>query len=175
MPLIFFFSYFLRKKTGRLTGWMGYTLARTERKYALINEGRPYPSRYDRTHDFSIVGNYKLNKKWAFSMSWVFNSGDAVTFPSGKYMIDGKTVSFYTERNGYRMPSYHRLDIGVTYYKKKRKRYQSSYNFSLYNAYGPKNAFMIYFRENEDNPEITEAVRATLFTFYPSMTYNFTF
>ncbi|MFC1551885.1 carboxypeptidase-like regulatory domain-containing protein [Candidatus Latescibacterota bacterium] len=170
-------EYFLRKKTGNFTGWVGYTLARTERKYARINEGRPYPSRYDRTHDFSAVGNYKLNDKWTFSMSWVFNSGDAVTFPSGKYMIDGKTVSFYTERNGYRMPSYHRLDIGVTYYKKKKKgkRKQVFYNFSLYNAYGRKNAYLIYFRENEDNPEITEAVRATLFTFYPSMTYNFTF
>jgi len=168
-------EYFLRKKTGRFTGWMGYTLARTERKYALINEGRPYPSRYDRKHDFSIVSNYKFNKKWTFSMSWVYHSGDAVTFPSGKYMIDGQTVSFYTERNGYRMPSYHRLDIGVTYYKKKKKRYQSNFNFSLYNAYGRKNAFMIYFRENEDNPDITEAVRATLFTFFPSITYNFTF
>ncbi|MFC1606356.1 carboxypeptidase-like regulatory domain-containing protein [Candidatus Latescibacterota bacterium] len=168
-------EYFLRKKTGSLTGWIGYTLARTERKYDQINEGKPYPSRYDRTHDFSIVGNYKHNAKWTFSLSWVFHSGDAVTFPSGKYMIDGKTVSFYTERNGYRMPSYHRLDIGVTYYKKKKKRYQAFYNFSLYNAYGRKNAFVIYFRENEDNPDITEAVRATLFTFFPSMTYNFTF
>ena len=168
-------EYFLRKKSGRLTGWMGYTLAKTERKYALINNGRPYPSRYDRTHDFSFVSNYKHNKKWTFSMSWVYNSGDAVTFPSGKYMIDGKTVSFYTERNGYRMPAYHRLDLGVTYYKKKKKRYQSNFNFSLYNAYGRKNAYLIYFRENEDNPDITEAVRATLFTFFPSITYNFTF
>jgi hypothetical protein len=168
-------EYFLRKNTGRLTGWLGYTLARTERKYRQINHGKPYPSRYDRTHDFSIVSNYTFNKKWTFSLSWVFKSGDAVTFPSGKYMIDGKTVSFYSERNGYRMPNYHRLDIGATYYKKKKERYESSYSFSLYNAYGRKNAFMIYFRENEDNPNITEAVRATLFTFFPSFTYNFTF
>ena len=166
-------EYFLKKKTGRLTGWMGYTLARTERKYALINEGRPYPSRYDRIHDFSIVGNYKHSDKWTFSLSWVFNSGDAITFPSGKYIIEDQTVSFYSERNGYRMPSYHRLDIGATYYKKKRKKYESSWNLSLFNAYGRKNAFMIYFRENEDNPEITEAVSATLFTFFPSITYNF--
>ncbi|MCE5251436.1 TonB-dependent receptor [bacterium] len=166
-------EYFLKKKTGKFTGWLGYTLARTERKFPAIDNGKPFPARHDRTHDVAGVGTYVLNDKWTISASWVFHTGDAVTFPSGKYIIEDNTVSLYTERNGYRMPTYQRLDLGLTYTKKKTKRYESSWNFSLYNAYGRKNAFFIYFRDNEKHPEYTEAVKVTLFTFFPSVTYNF--
>ncbi len=168
-------EYLLKKNTGKLTGWLGYTLAKTERKYALINRGKPYPARHDRIHDFSLVGTYKRSEKWTFSFAWVFHSGDAVTFPSGKYRIENNTVSLYTERNCYRMPAYHRLDLGATYIRKKTGDSESSWNFSLYNAYGHKNAYVIYFRENKDNPDYTEAVRTSLFTFFPSITYNFAF
>ena len=166
-------EYFLKKNTGKLNGWFGYTLSRTERKFKDIDEGDPYPVRHDRTHDLSIVTTYTKNEKWTFSANWVFHTGDAVTFPSGKYTVDGYTANLYTERNGYRMPCYHRLDLGVTYTPKKTKRYESSWNFSLYNAYGYKNAYSIYFRKNEDNPNYTEAVKVSLFTFFPSITYNF--
>ena len=168
-------EYLLKKNTGKLTGWLGYTLAKTERKYALINRGKPYPARHDRIHDFSLVGTYKRSEKWTFSFAWVFHSGDAVSFPSGKYRIENNTVSLYTERNCYRMPAYHRLDLGATYIRKKTGDSESSWNFSLYNAYGHKNAYVIYFRENKDNPDYTEAVRTSLFTFFPSITYNFAF
>ncbi|MBN1291166.1 MAG: TonB-dependent receptor [Candidatus Latescibacteria bacterium] len=166
-------EYFLKKNTGKLNGWVGYTLSRTQRKFNDIDNGDSYPVRHDRTHDLSIVGTYTKNEKWIFSANWVFHTGDAVTFPSGKYNVDGYTVNLYTERNGYRMPSYHRLDLGVTYTRTKTKRYESSWNLSLYNAYGRKNAYAIFFRENENNPNFTEAVRVSLFTFFPSLTYNF--
>lgn len=166
-------EYYLKKTTGRLTGWISYSLSKTRRKFDAINQGRAYPSKYDRTHDISLVGVWKHSKKWTFSATWVFHTGNAVTFPSGKYTIDGMKVNYYTERNGYRMPDYHRLDLGATWIHKKTEKFESSVNFSLYNAYGRKNAYMIYFRENEDNPEYLEAVQLTLFTFFPSITYNF--
>ena len=164
---------FLKKNVGKLTGWLGYTLSRTEREFPDINNGDPYPAINDRTHDFSLTLMYKLNSKLDLSANWVYNTGQAVTYPSGKYMIDGQTVNYYTERNSYRMPDYHRLDLGATYNFKKRGRYESNLNLSLYNAYGQKNPYTIYFRENEDNPAITEAVKIYLFRFFPSISYNF--
>ena len=168
-------EFFIKKKTGKLNGWIGYTLSRTERTFNEINEGDWFPSKQDRTHDVSIVGMYNLNKKWTLSATWVFNTGNAVTFPSGKYAIDGLTIPLYTDRNGYRMPDYHRLDIGATYTNKKKKRYESNWNFSVYNAYARKNAYSIDFRENENDPTTTEAVRLALFQIVPSITYNFKF
>jgi carboxypeptidase-like protein/TonB-dependent receptor-like protein len=166
-------EFFLKKKFGSLTGWMGYTLSRTEREFPDINDGSPYPTTNDRTHDISMTGIYQLNDKWSFSANWVYNTGQAVTFPSGKYLIDGQTINYYTERNGYRMPDYHRLDLSATYNFDKMGTYESSLNVSLYNAYGQKNPYTIYFRENEDDPSMTEAVKVYLFTFFPSISYNF--
>jgi hypothetical protein len=164
-----------RKNTGKLTGWLSYDISRTRRRFRDINEGRSFPYKYDRTHDFSAVGIYRHNAKWTFSAAWVFHTGNAVTFPSGKYEIDSLPVSYYTERNGYRMPYYQRLDLGATWTLSKSKERESSLNFSLFNAYGYKNAYYIYFREKKENPRYTEAVRVTLFTFFPSITYNFTY
>jgi len=166
-------EFYLKKNYGSLTGWLGYTWSLTERKFADINNGNPYPTTNDRTHDISITGIYQLNPKWSFSANWVYNTGSAVTYPSGKYIIDGQTVNYYTDRNSYRMPDYHRLDLSATYNFDKSGQYESSLNFSLYNAYGQKNPYTIYFRENEDDPNITEAVKVYLFTFFPSISYNF--
>ena len=166
---------FIKKKTGKLNGWIGYTLSRTEKAFDEIDEGNWFPAKQDRTHDISIVGMYNLNKKWTFSATWIYNTGNAVTFPSGKYEVEGLTISLYSDRNGYRMPDYHRLDIGATYTNKKKKRYESSWNFSVYNAYARKNAYSIDFRENENDPTKTEAVRMALFQIVPSVTYNFKF
>jgi hypothetical protein len=134
-----------------------------------------YPARQDATHDISIVGIYKLNDKWSLSATWVYNTGNAVTFPSGKYGIDGNVQFYYTERNGYRMPEYHRLDLGATWYINKTNRFESSLNFSLYNAYGRKNAYAIDFQEDKNDPTRTVAVKTYLFTYIPSITYNFKF
>ncbi|RLD52768.1 MAG: hypothetical protein DRI97_14170, partial [Bacteroidetes bacterium] len=119
---------FIKKRTGKLTGWVGYTLSKTERSIDEIDDGDWYPAKHDRTHDISIVTMYQLNEKWNLSASWVYNTGIAVTFPSGKYQIEGNTVPAYTNRNGYRMPDYHRLDVGATYTIKKRERFESSLN-----------------------------------------------
>ena len=166
---------FLKKKYGRFNGWISYTLSRTERKFDGINNGNYYPARQDKTHDISIVGIYELNKSWTFSSTWVYNTGNAVTFPTAKYQIDGTTMMYYSSRNANRMPAYHRLDFGATWLVKKTKDFESSWTFSIYNAYGRDNAYMIRFRNNEQDPTKTEAIQTTLFKFVPSFSYNFKF
>lgn len=168
-------EYLFRKNYGRLTGWLGYTWSKTMRQFDLINNGNPFPARQDRRHDVSIVAQYNLSKKLILSATWVFNTGNAVTFPNGKYVIDGRTVGYYTQRNGYRMPNYHRLDLGLTWIRKHTSRYESSWNFSVYNAYARENAYFISFRPNKDNPDQTEAVQISLFKFIPSISYKFKF
>jgi hypothetical protein len=166
---------FFKKRTGKFTGWISYTLSRSERQIDGINNNEWYAARQDRTHDLSLVGIYDLSKKWSLSATWVYYTGNAVTFPSGKYFVDNNVQYYYTERNGYRMPNYHRLDLSATLYGKKTKKYQSEWNFSLYNAYGRMNAYIIEFRVNEADPSKTEAVQTSLFRWVPSVTYNFRF
>lgn len=168
-------EFFLKKNVGKFTGWISFSLAKSERTFDEIDNGTPFVAKYDRLYDISLVGSYQLNERWNFSATWVYNTGNAVTYPSGKYMVDGNIVNFYAERNGYRMPDYHRLDLSATYYFKKKGSYSSNLNFSLYNAYGQKNAYSITFKKSESDPEKTEAVMTYLFTFFPSITYNFNF
>ena len=168
-------EFLLRKQTGKLTGWVSYTLSRTMRKFDDIGNGRLYPAKQDRLHDLAIVGMYQLTPKLQVSANWIYYTGNAVTFPSGMYTINGLPVPYYTERNGYRMKDYHRLDIGVTWYRKRTETRESSWNFSLYNAYGRENPYMITFQQNEEDPTKTEAVQTTLFRWVPSITYNFKF
>lgn len=166
---------FLKKKHGKFNGWVGYTLGASKRLFQDVNQGLEYPAKQDRTHDFSLVLMYDINERINVSGTWVYNTGDAVTFPSGKYEYEGQTYSMFTEKNGYRMPSYHRMDLGVTLYGKKQKFIQSSWNFSVYNAYGRSNAYSISFRESKTNADQMEAVQTSLFRFVPSITYNFKF
>lgn len=166
---------FFKKKYGRFNGWISYTLSRTEKQIDGINNSNWYAARQDRTHDVSLVGIYDINDKLSVSATWVFYTGSAVTFPSGKYYIDGNIQWLYTERNGYRMPNYHRLDLSVTYYNKKTDKFESSWNFGIYNAYARENAWTISFRESETDPTKTEAVQIALFRLVPSITYNFKF
>jgi len=168
-------EFYLKKNFGKLTGWLSYTLSKTEREFPNINDGNPFPARQDRTHDFSITAIYRLSKWWTFSANWLYYTGDAVTFPSGKYVVDGNTLILYSERNGHRMPDYHRLDVGATMILKKTASTEMSLTFSLYNAYGRKNAYTISFKESETNPNYTEAVRLALFEVVPSITFNFSF
>ncbi len=168
-------EFFLKKTKGNLTGWISYTLSRSLRQFNGINNGSFYPAKQDRIHDLAIVAIYKLSKKLTLSGTWVFYTGDAATFPSGKYVLDGIQVPYYTERNGYRFPTYHRLDIGLTLLAKQTPKFESSWNFSLYNAYNHLNAFSITFQQNKDNPNQTEALETSLFGIIPSVTYNFKF
>lgn len=166
---------FMKKNQGRLNGWISYTVSRTERKFDGINNGSYYPAKQDRTHDISIVGMYEVNRKWTLSATWVYNTGNAVTYPSGKYQIDDKTMMLYTNRNANRMPAYHRLDVGATWMVKKTPKFESSWSFSIYNFYGRDNAYTITFRDKENDSTKTEAVLTSLFRFIPSFTYNFKF
>jgi len=165
----------LKRNTGRLNGWISYTWSRTMRQFDEVNKGNPFPARHDRIHDIAIVGMYDLTRKLKFSATWIYYTGNAVTFPSGKYQIEGKIVGYYTERNGYRMPNYHRMDLGLTWQRKKTEKFESSWNFSVYNAYARENAYFIEFREKEDNPEVTEAVQFAIFKAIPSISYKFKF
>jgi hypothetical protein len=168
-------EFTLKKTSGKLTGWLGYTLSRTEKKIDGINNGEYYPAGQDRTHDISVVAMYEPSPRWTLSASWVYYTGNAATFPSGKYEINGQVVNYYTERNGHRMPDYQRLDIGVTWHNRIAGRFQSSWSFSLYNTYGQENAYAINFREDPNDPARTQAVQTTLFRWIPSVTYNFKF
>ena len=165
---------FLKKKYGRFNGWISYTLSRTERRFEGINDGKWYPAKQDRTHDISVVAVCDLSRRWTLSGTWVYNTGNAVTFPKGAYMIGNNVIFLYTDRNGNRMPAYHRLDIGATKQFAKKGHYESSLNFSIYNAYMHDNAYMITFRQNESTKQI-ETVQTTLFRIVPSVTYNFKF
>jgi hypothetical protein len=166
---------FMKKRTGRLNGWVSYTLSRSKRRFDEINNGNWFAARQDRIHNIAIVGMYKFSDRWSFSGTFVYYTGNAVTFPSGKYSIGGKSTWYYTERNGYRMPDYHRLDLGATLESKPGKRFKSSWTFGLYNAYNRKNAYIIDFRENENDPNVTEAYKVALFGIIPSVTWNFKF
>jgi hypothetical protein len=168
-------EFLLKKKEGQFTGWISYTLSKTERKINGINENNWYNAKQDRTHDLAVVGVYTLNSKWSVSGVFVYNTGDAVTFPTGKYDIQGQTVYQYASRNANRMPTNHRMDISVTYDKKKIKRIQESWNFSLYNVYGRENAYQINFQEDPNDPTRTQIIRTALFRWIPSVTYQFKF
>lgn len=165
----------VKKRLGRLTGWVGYTLSKSEKQIDGINENKWYDATQDRTHDISIVGIYELNKKWTLSGTWVYYTGNAVTYPSGKMIIDGQEVPYYKERNGYRAPAYHRLDLGAVCKLKDTKKFYSELSFSLYNAYGRENAYMIEFKENKDDPSKMTAYQYALFKFVPSVSWNFKF
>ena len=166
---------FAKKKYGRLTGWISYTLSRTERQINGINQNLWYPANQDQTHNIAIVGIYKANEKWTFSADFVYNTGNAVSWPSGKYDVNGRTVFYYSKRNSYRMPAYNRLDLSATLQGKKTSKFEGSWTFSIYNAYGRQNPYFVQFQNNPENPQETQAVQYSLFRWVPSVTYDFKF
>jgi len=168
-------EFLIRKKYGKLTGWISYTLSKTKRQFPDINGGNTFLAKQDRPHNIAIVGMYELNPRLTFSTTWIYISGNVVTFPSGRYFIDGNIVPYYTERNGYRMPDYHRLDIGLTWQRKKTPRFESNWNFSIYNLYARANAYAINFQPDPNDPTKMQAVQLSLFRFVPAITYNFKF
>lgn len=171
-------EFLVKKQQGNLTGWIGYTLARSMRNVPGINKGKEYPSSYDRTHDVSIILSYALGPRWTLSANWVYATGNPTTYPASKYTVQGNTMYYYTDRNSSRIPDYHRLDLSATYDFKKNdhRRFKQSLNISLYNVYMRHNAYSVTFRQNEDNPNISEAVQISIIgTIIPSITYNFSF
>ena len=168
----------VKKTAGKWNGWVGYTLSRSMRQIDGINEGKAYASSYDRTHDLSVVANYSPNKLWTISGSWVFATGNPTSYPIAKYDFQGHTLYYYSERNSQRLPEYHRLDLSATYDFKKNegRKFKQSLNLSFYNVYCRRNAYSITYRQNEDNPNVSEAVRLSIIgSIIPSITYNFNF
>ncbi|MEX2484295.1 MAG: TonB-dependent receptor [Brumimicrobium sp.] len=165
----------IKKTKGKLTGWFNYTLSRALRKFEDIDNGEEFSARQDRIHDLNLVLTYKINKKFVLSTSFVYYTGDAVTFPSAQYTYDNITVPYVGKRNGNRLPDYHRLDLGFTWYLKERKRFEQSLNFSIYNVYGRENAFSVRFTDSFEGNTTgqTQAVQTSLFKMIPSVTYNF--
>ncbi|WP_456459324.1 TonB-dependent receptor [Reichenbachiella sp.] len=179
---------FLKKKFGKLTGWLGYTLSRSERqvdgelKAERINNGEFFPTNYDRTHDVAITGIYQLTPHLSLSSSFVYYTGKPFSFPTSKYEIDGLQVPHHPNRNLDRLSEYHRLDIAATLNLKKtrkngkERRAESSWVFSIYNVYARRNAQTYYFRESEEQPGVSVVEKlSVLGTMIPSVTYNFRF
>ncbi|WP_111709617.1 TonB-dependent receptor [Lutibacter citreus] len=173
----------LRKNTGKFTGWLAYTLSKAEQKTdggsiggLGINNGKWYNSAYDRTHDISFTGNYKLNNKWSFGTNFVFQTGRPVTYPNGQFQYNGLSIPTYSERNADRLPAYHRLDVSATLIPKKNKnrKWQGEWVFSIYNVYNRSNAASITFGQNTDTGA-NEATRTSIFGIIPAVTYNFKF
>ncbi|MDQ0640260.1 hypothetical protein QF042_003825 [Pedobacter sp. W3I1] len=169
------FELIAKKKSGKLTGWISYTLSKTERKIDGINNNNWYNTSLDKTHDVSVVATYQLTPRWSLSGLFLYSTGNAVTFPTGKYELNNETVFQYSERNADRMPAYHRLDLSATYESKKKKRFQSSWTFGLYNVYGRENAYTFSFEDDPNNPGTTRVMQTSLFRWVPNITYNFKF
>lgn len=170
----------VNKLKGRFTGWVGYTLSWTWRRFPDLNEGLKYPTRYDRRHDLSVVTNYELNRKWKFGAVLVYGTGNAITLPERFYFINGVLTQEYSRLNQYRMNAYHRLDLSATYtpQPKKKRRVNSSWVFSVYNTYSRLNPYFIYFDQNGSlaNGDLkVEAKQVSLFPIIPAVTWNFKF
>lgn len=173
----------LRKNEGRFNGWVAYTLSRSEQQTpgrtpneTGINNGNWYRSAYDKTHNLALTGNYKLDKRWTLGAAFTLQSGQPVTFPTGKYVFEGITVPSYNSRNEDRLPTYHRLDVSATLTPKKyeNKRFKGEWVFGIYNLYSRNNAASISFRQNEDTG-FNESVKLSIFGIVPSVSYNFKF
>ncbi len=169
-------EFFVRKRTGKFTGWISYTLSKTQRRIEQINNNEWYNSNYDKPHNLSIVATYEINKYWNLGATFVYTSGIPLTAPTGKFNYQGQTVPIYSDRNGARIPSYNRADFSVTHDPKKNenRKWKSSWNLSVYNLYNQKNPFSITFNADENTGETT-ATKTYLFAIIPTITYNFKF
>lgn len=173
-------EFFINKVRGKFTGWIGYTLSWTWRKFPALNAGEKYPAKYDRRHDLSVVGTYELNKKWKFGAVFVYGSGNAISLPERFYVINGVLTQDYSRINQYRLGAYNRMDISATLtpQKKKNKKPESFWVFSVYNVYNRLNPYFVYFKQ-QGNPYSgnlqIEARQVSLFPILPAVTWNFKF
>ena len=171
---------FINKVKGRFTGWIGYTLSWTWRKFPGLNFGNKYPAKFDRRHDLSIVAIYEMNKKWKFAATFVYGSGNAATLPQRFYIFNGVLTQEYSRINEYRLPSYHRLDLSATLTPKKnvKRKIKREWVFSVYNAYSRKNPYFIYYDQSGSplNGDLkVQAKQVSIFPIIPAITYNIKF
>lgn len=165
-----------KKTKGKWTGWLSYTYSRVFKDIPLINEGNAYPAKYDQPHNISFVTSYEFSKRFMLALNWVYNTGRAVSMPTGKFVYQGQTIPIYSAKNSERLPAYHRMDISATLKSKNydTKKFKGEWVFSIYNLYNRANAYSLNFVENQDTG-VTEAQMLYLFKVIPSVTYNFKF
>jgi len=186
-------EFFIKKKYGKVNGWVGYTLSYTNRKFPDLNNNETFPAKYDRRHDVSLVLSYKMSKKWTFGLVWVFATGNNLTLPESRLFLNGpvdlgalandqsgygQIYYEYGKRNSFQQQSYHRLDISATLHVQKNKKFESSWNFSIFNVYSRLNPYFIYFDDYVDETTgefVVQAKQVSLFPIIPSVTYNFKF
>jgi hypothetical protein len=172
-------EFFIKKTKGKINGWIGYSISKTERSFKDIENGRWYPTTYDRPHDFSTVLNYQLSKKWELGVVGVYSSGKLFTPVQGFFFVEQTPSTIYGPRNSSRLNDYHRVDVSLTYTpkpEKRKRKYTGSWNFSVYNVYNRKNPFFVSFDTDTDFEQGTtkvEGSKITLFPLIPSITYNF--
>ncbi|WP_375721853.1 carboxypeptidase-like regulatory domain-containing protein [Saccharicrinis sp. FJH54] len=177
-------EFLVQKKEGRFTGWIGYTLSSNTRQFSNLNNGRVYPFKYDQRHDIALVANWKVNSNWSLSGTWVYHTGYAITLPSGKYQLYHyeykytrsqrevyDDIHIYAQKNGYRMPDYHRLDIGWIYTKKKFKG-TSIWKWGIYNVYNRQNAYYLFFKEDKGE---TKLYQQSIFPLFLNVGYSYVF
>lgn len=186
-------EFFLKKRLGAINGWVGYTWSKTLRTFESINNGNPYPAKFDRRHDVSVIVNYDLSERFQFGAAFVYATGNAITLPVERYFYEGQIVDVYGDRNSFRMAPYHRADVSVTYVPKntktvvdvetgeeleQKRRFSSTWTLSVYNIYNQANPYFIYFGNDGDLAEGSLQIKAyqvSLFPILPSITWNFKF
>lgn len=175
-------EFMMEKKEGKLTGWLSYTYSRSFRQtlsdwsIEQVNQGNYYPANFDKPHDLTAIGNYQLNRRWSLSANFTYSTGRPTTFADGRYRYDGVLIPDYSARNMHRIPDYHRLDLSITLDEslKKDKKWAVSWVLSVYNVYGRKNAYAVYFKSTER--ELPGAYKLSILGVpFPSLTYNFRF
>lgn len=173
-------EFFINKTRGRFTGWLGYTLSYTWRKFPGLNDGEKYPAKFDRRHDLSAVGMYQVNKKWKLSAVFVYGTGNATTLPERFYVVAGVLTQEYGKINTYRLPAYHRLDLSATLTPKKKpgQHWEQNWVFSIYNVYSRMNPYFIYFDQEGSaygGDLGIQPRQVSLFPIIPAVTWNFKF
>jgi len=179
-------EFFFKKRTGRLNGWIGYTLSWSNRQFDDLNSGKAFPAKYDRRHDLSVVGTYEFNDKWAFTAALVYGSGHSITLPIGRYFVpiynteprnNYEYHSEYVDRNGFKLNAYNRLDFGIRR-TIKRKHFDSIFRFDIYNLYSRRNPYFVYSTSLQDpfsRGERNAAAQVSLLPMVPSASWNFKF
>lgn len=172
-------EFFIKKRTGKLTGWVGYTLAWAWRQFPDIMDGRRFPYKFDRRHDMSIVASYEANERWTLSGTFVFATGNAFTVPESRYFIEGRIINQIGDRNNLRLANYHRMDLAAVYKPRKQgKRLKNEWVFAIYNVYSRLNPYFVYLNNTgslQQQSLQVEARQVSLFPMIPSVTWNFKF
>lgn len=173
-------EFLVNKVRGKFTGWLGYTLSWTWRRFPQLNEGKKYPARFDRRHDLSLVGTYEKSPRWRFGAVFVYGTGNATSLPERFYIVEGVLTQEYSRINKYRLPAYHRIDLSATYTPKPKenRRFESYWVFSVYNVYSRKNPYFIYYDQTGsplDGSLKVDALQVSLFPVIPAVTWNFKF